>query len=451
MDNLLQPTSSTDRILAELSPYSLINSLPDSLILLNLEGQVIFINQKFTELTGYLPAEILGLSHYDLVRILVAKNTVDYSTVWQAFQQALQGKPFYAKRKYYHKSGHTIPVEISESLVLNQYGEPSGILLVINDRHSEFMLKITRLVNSSLDLNQVLQNVTRVVVEHLDLSSNAIFLFNPEDQRLHLVSCNVFPEEALDKIVIPLGEGAPGIIAETRHPLYISNLQEDPRIPEVGRAIHSAKSSIGFPLVCRDELLGVIAFDAEIVREFSAREIRTFENIAGQVSLVIYNSRLLTQFEHLSITDGLTGAYNHRYFQVKLAESFQFAQQNSIPLSLLFIDLDHFKNFNDTFGHPRGDDLLKQLTEVLKENVRPLDPVCRYGGEEFAIILHGCSIAEATQIAERIRLACEKLITISIGIAGYPQITSCQELLVKADQALYQAKLFRNHVQCFIA
>jgi diguanylate cyclase (GGDEF)-like protein len=286
-------------------------------------------------------------------------------------------------------------------------------------------------------------------------------MFDATECVLRLVSCNVFTNEDLAKVVIPLGEGAPGIIAETRKPLYIANLHEDPRIPEIGRAIHGAKSSIGFPLICREELLGVIAFDAESVREFSDREIQLFENITGQVSLVIYNARLLAKFEHLSITDGLTGAYNHRYFQVKLAESLRAAQQKSTPLSLLFIDLDHFKNYNDTFGHPRGDELLKEFTQVLMDIVRQSDPVCRYGGEEFAIILQDCPTTKAVQIAERIRVACEnqkfygrerlseKKVTISIGVASYPEITTCQELIAEADQALYQAKRSRNRVECF--
>lgn len=427
-------------------------------MIIDLEGYVIFLNEMFTELTGYDSSDLLGLVHYEALNILLRKDKLPNSELIDAFEHACQGIPFSAKRKFYHKTGYTLPINMYETQLCDKWGEPTGVLLIVKDWHSEFMVMITNLVNSSLEISQVLNNVTQVVVEHLDLSSNAIFLYDSFENILRLVSCNVFTPEELEKVVIPLGEGAPGIIAQTRKPLYIANLHEDPLIHEVGHRKHHAKSSIGFPLICREQLLGVIAFDAESIRTFSDREIAQFESIAGQVALAVYNARLFSQLEHLSITDGLTGAYNHRYFQEKLNEALDDSQQQSNPLSLLFLDLDFFKNYNDTFGHPKGDELLKDFTQVLKEVVRQSDLVFRYGGEEFAILLHNCPMHQAKQIAERIREACEKRkfygidtlprkkITVSIGVACYPEIQNSKELIIKADQALYQAKLSRNCV-----
>ncbi len=452
------PATPFTKELSGFDPHSILNSFPDSILLMDSQGQVIFVNHKFTDFTGYAPSEIIGLSHCEAIRILLAKEDLTYPMLKNDFDQVIEGKPFSARRKFYHRMGYTIPVDLYETQILNNQGEPAGALLLIKDRHSELMVTITNLINSSLDITHVLHNVTRVVVEYLELSSTAIFFLDSSENVLRLASCNAFADEDLAKVVIPLGELAPGIIAQTRQPLYVPNLREDSLIHEAARPIHKAKSSIGFPLICRDTLLGVIAFDAETVREFSDWEFHLFENIAGQVALAIYNAHLFSKLEHLSITDGLTEAYNHRYFQVKLAESLQIAQKDSTPLSLLFLDLDHFKNYNDTFGHPKGDELLQEFTQILRSTLRDSDSICRYGGEEFSIILQDCPLTQAKQIAERIRVACEshpffgieklpgERITVSIGIAGFPTTTTPQELISKADQALYLAKRFRNHI-----
>jgi len=452
------PTTPFAKELSELAPFSILDNFPDSVLITDMQGRVIFANLRFTELTGYTPSEIIGLSHCEAITLLLAKEKLTYPEIKHTFDQVIRGISFSAKRKFNHRMGYTIPVDIYLSQLLNNQGEPAGALLLVKDQHSDLMVTITNLMNSSLDISHVLRNVTQVVVEYLELSSNAIFLLDPSENVLRLISCNVFTEEESAKVVIPMGELAPGIIAQTRQPLYVQNLHEDPLIHEDARPIHKPKSSIGFPLICRDTLLGVIAFDAESIREFSDWEIHLFESIAGQVALAIYNAHLFSKLEHLSITDGLTGAYNHRYFQVKLAESLKVAQKDSTPLSLLFLDLDHFKNYNDTFGHPKGDELLQELTLILRNTLRESDVVCRYGGEEFAIILQDCPLPQATQIAERIRVACEnhnffgierlpeKRITVSIGVAGSPPTMTTKELLSKADQALYQAKRFRNRV-----
>lgn len=455
------PTTPFDEELAALAPYSILNNLPDSVLITDLQGRVIFVNLKFAEFTGYSPSEIIGLSHYEAIKVLLAKENMTYAMLKKNFDQVLEGKPFSAKRRFNHRMGYTVPVDLHITQILNNQGDPAGVIMMIKDCHADLMVSITNLINSSLDITDILHNVTRVVVEYLELSSNAILLFDSSENVLRLVSCNAFADEDLAKVVIPLGEFAPGIIAQTRQPLYVPNLHEDLRIPEAARPIHKAKSSIGFPLICRDTLLGVIAFDAETVREFSDWEFHLFENIAAQVALAIYNAHLYSKLEHLSITDGLTGAYNHRYFQVKLAESLHTAQKSSTPLSLLFLDLDYFKIYNDTFGHPKGDELLQEFTLILKNTLRDSDSICRYGGEEFSIILQDCPLTQAKQIAERIRVACEshpffgveklsqKRITVSIGIAGCPATKTItpKELIFQADQALYLAKRFRNRIE----
>ena len=146
-------------------------------------------------------------------------------------------------------------------------------------------------------------------------------------------------------------------------------------------------------------------------------------------------------------TDTLTSLWNYGYFQYKLDEELSKATAEKLPLSLMMIDIDDFKNFNDACGHIQGDSALRHISGILKENCRKIDIVCRYGGEEFALILPVNNKQEAAPLGERIRKSIEEKeildhnFTISIGIASFPQDSLDKEKLVKkADQALYEAK-----------
>lgn len=174
------------------------------------------------------------------------------------------------------------------------------------------------------------------------------------------------------------------------------------------------------------------------------------------------------QLGELALRDGLTGLYNHRYFQERLQAEVARARRYGHPLSLLFMDIDHFKSFNDRYGHPAGDRLLKQLAGLLMRDgrstdvvvrVRTTEVVARYGGEEFAVILPETSLERALVPAERIRQSVadrkfeladgvEVSVTLSIGVASFPLGTEdVSSLILRADRALYRAKgLGRNRV-----
>jgi diguanylate cyclase (GGDEF)-like protein len=154
----------------------------------------------------------------------------------------------------------------------------------------------------------------------------------------------------------------------------------------------------------------------------------------------------------LAVTDGLTGLYNHRHFHERLTLEVERSQRSGLPLSLLMLDVDHFKQFNDTFGHPAGDEVLRQLARVLTDTRRANDVVARYGGEEFAVILVDTAKFTAAKVAERVREriaahdfsdAAQKAgkISVSLGVATFAEDGTDAEALVRsADTALYAAK-----------
>lgn len=157
------------------------------------------------------------------------------------------------------------------------------------------------------------------------------------------------------------------------------------------------------------------------------------------------------RYQELAITDGLTGLYNARYFHSQIFTEIQRAESVEAPLSLLILDADDFKQYNDTWGHPEGDRVLAGLGRAIHTCIRENDLACRYGGEEFAVILRNSPGREAAEVAERIRTACaepvysprpgcENRITVSIGVAEHVPGQSCSSLVERADRALYRAK-----------
>jgi two-component system cell cycle response regulator len=178
---------------------------------------------------------------------------------------------------------------------------------------------------------------------------------------------------------------------------------------------------------------------ARMQRVFSAHQV--LNTLASQVS----------ELQKLSVLDGLTLLYNHRYFQERLREEFRVAQRYDDALSLILLDLDHFKEINDRYGHPVGDDVLRKVAHALQLSVRETDIIARYGGEEFAVLLPRTPLAGAITVAERVWRELGQLrvgpddslqVTASLGLSGFPQRTvlSPDQLLLTADEALYRAK-----------
>jgi diguanylate cyclase (GGDEF)-like protein len=176
---------------------------------------------------------------------------------------------------------------------------------------------------------------------------------------------------------------------------------------------------------------------------------RTAELAAANVELAAANRRL----EQLAITDGLTELHNHRYFHERLASEVERANRTHLPLSLLMIDVDHFKHYNDRNGHPAGDAVLRDVAQILREGRRMNDTVARYGGEEFAVLLPDTPRSSARSLAETLRARVEARdfqhsdlqplgrLTVSVGVACAPDdAASAAELLQAADDALYRAK-----------
>lgn len=218
------------------------------------------------------------------------------------------------------------------------------------------------------------------------------------------------------------------------------------------------RSFLVTPLATEGYEIGVLFLGRYTREPFTESSEGFLETMAGQAAIAVENANLYSTAQELAVHDGLTGTYNYRYFMKQLEEELKRAERYGRAVSLAMIDIDLFKNVNDTHGHQRGDDVLRGLTQTLTSTTRETDIVARYGGEEFVVILPETDTADALEVAEKLRVAVSNAsyarenghsikITISLGVATYPSLAGNQEeLLRRADDALYSAKTKRNMV-----
>ncbi len=240
---------------------------------------------------------------------------------------------------------------------------------------------------------------------------------------------------------------------ETKEPIIVYNAREDERCdPDLAKEL-GVYSNITVPLLDnKNEALGVIYLDNEDFRIFKEKQVEYYMILARQIALLIENSRAVNEIGKKAIKDGLLSIYNREYINRQYEQFKEEYIQHQVPYAIMMIDLDYFKQINDTFGHGYGDEVLVRAVEVIQEHIRQQDIVGRYGGEEFVILLPMIYGKEAVKVAERIRRATQALImkrdiTVSIGVAD---CTMSDNPMVAADEALYIAKENgRNQVQLY--
>jgi len=255
---------------------------------------------------------------------------------------------------------------------------------------------------------------------------------------------------------LPLREDM-GVLALTileGMPFEITNEEAKKNVdPEILRMLNTS-FFVTVPLKAKDRVLGAILVDNVFNKKpITKSDVRVLTMFANHAGLAIENSRLYEETVYLSNTDWLTKLWNYGRFQQLLSFEIEKAKIHCSLMSLVMMDVDNFKNFNDTHGHLKGDEALRNIAAILHNKSRKFDLVARYGGEEFAIIMPDTSKENSKLFAERLKnevekffsedtgLAPEKRLTISGGIAAYPEdATTKNELMSMADAALYQAK-----------
>lgn len=255
-------------------------------------------------------------------------------------------------------------------------------------------------------------------------------------------------------ITLPL-EPSSGILAKTileGTPFNIDNDEKKSKISQDDIVYKTFKAEFfaTIPLKAKDRTVGIIFVDNLFTRKpITENELKILTMFADQAGLAIENSQMYEETVILSNTDRLTGVWNHGYFQHQLTEEIKRAARFNRIVSLIMLDLDYFKKYNDSYGHVAGDKILKSVAKILRNTAREIDFIARYGGEEFVIILPETTKENSFMLAERMRKNIAdshrdnngKTVTVSCGVAGFPEYAKDKEQLIDfADCALYAAK-----------
>lgn len=301
------------------------------------------------------------------------------------------------------------------------------------------MKNIAKIIETQYELNYIIPLIGEMIDRFISAHLIYIFLRNEDDTNFDLV----WPKDCRNKKILSI---ISKLTAKSKYMLT----DED-------------KMGI-FPLVGEKALLGCVVAHSN-VDKLSKKEIDYLEQLTKQSSITIHRANVYAEVLQHATLDALTGLNNRRQFEIRLKQEVATAKRQGKPLCSMMLDVDFFKNVNDTYGHIAGDNVLKNIASVIRNELREYDIASRYGGEEFAILLPFTRIEEAFAVAQRLRVAVEKSsidvtneagetsqinITVSIGVYEYQDSDTPEDLYKKADKALYMAKNHgRNKVVIF--
>jgi len=311
---------------------------------------------------------------------------------------------------------------------------------------------IARAMTYITDLKSLLKYILSQAIKITKAEKGSIMLYDPGTDLLKIrVLIGLEDREYQEKVnndeieckSFKLGEGVAGKVFQTGKTMIINNTEEDNRFVESDSSFVRSISCI--PMAVYKDVIGVINVTNKQGEEgFSEQDAEILKAVADQAAVAINKAQLW----ELAVTDSLTGLYIRRYFMAKFEEEFHRSKRYKKLFSIVMADLDKFKEINDIYGHTTGDQVLKTIGKFLQKNMRDVDIIARYGGDEFVMILPETDKDEAYSFAERLRekisqMKLENLpkLTISLGIASYPvDEKDIEGLIKKADAAMYSAK-----------
>lgn len=339
--------------------------------------------------------------------------------------------------------------------------------LELANRELTTLYQITHDLSSTLDLDRVLELAADGAERIVRCDFCLILLWNESRDKLVPRLVRHPTPEKVRGFGVGTEEGVIGAVVATKTPEIVADVRHDPRSKGAEEASLGCRSLIAAPLLLEEMSMGAIVVGREEPGAFSPNHLRGLVFLSKQVAVVVQNALLYEKAEELAITDPLTKLYNHRYFYERLSEETRRARRFGTNFSLIYIDLDNLKDYNDVYGHLAGDHVLREVARVIWSNVREVDVAARYGGDEFAVLLVGADTREARGVAERIRAQVEKELfpagkgkapelslraTISAGVATFPVDADNEaDLVHKADRAMYLGakQRGRNRVHLF--
>lgn len=337
--------------------------------------------------------------------------------------------------------------------------ENQGLRLSINKKSDEILsslLDISKSMAPILNTEHLFQTILEKSIQLLNAEQGSLMLLDHDTSELLIEARKGIGNTVKTKMRLKKDECIVGRVVDTGKPLLVDDVEKHSLIKRQNRPHYKTKSFISMPIKIEDRVEGVINVSDKIDGgRFTEYDLKVLESFTASASIALQRSLFYKQTEklkELSITDPLTGLYNRRHINERIKEEITRFKRYKHPFSFLMLDIDGFKAYNDTYGHIKGDQVLKALADTVTESLRTIDIAGRFGGDEFVVILSQTPKVDAISIANRLR---EKVnnrlsvftpdetmkMTVSMGITTFPDDTSSlEDVLEKTDEALYLAK-----------
>lgn len=347
---------------------------------------------------------------------------------------------------------------------IGQLGKTFNIMTASVERKIDqlrYLNEVSAEIHSHIDLEHLLQNLVNVSRRIINAEMGVLALLdeNGKDIRYFKVSM-ANPDQIKEQ---PTGKGLLGAVIKKGQTIRLDERTDDLRFIKLPENHPPIRTLLGVPVGTKSNTTkgGLLLANKANNERFTTEDEEILLTITYQASVAIENARLYTEIQQIAVTDGLTGLVNHKEFQRRLGENIEYSKRYHYTFSLLLIDIDHFKKFNDSYGHQVGDHVLRTVADIIKAQTRAVDVCARYGGEEFAVIMKNDDNSHPLVLAERIRSTIyaspirhdgiQSQLSVSIGIACFPKDADDGKNLIKtADESLYAAKESgRNKVCCY--
>ncbi len=448
--------------LAPLARHVLIENLDDGILVLDTQNRVVDINPVAQSILNTTPKQSQG----------------------QPISKVLKFWPGLAKRLHENEDKGETEVRwgtnppryfhLSVSPLYGQHKQLAGRMVILRDvsiRHQTeaelahtikelgIINQISLAVSSGLDMEHVLKTLFEQCSQLVPIDIFYVALF---DETNSLIQVPIFYEAGLYQAGLSRDiddrPGTLGAVIRTHKTLYLNNISNDNVLSEthpqqltVNAQEKTSRSYIGIPLMLRERVIGVLSIQNYKADAYTEDHIRLLERIAVQAAIAIENARLYSEIQRLAIVDELTGIYNYRGLQELGAREVERANRFSRPLSVLFFDIDNFRNFNNTYNHATGNLILKAVSERCRAILRTVDVLARFGGDEFVALLPETDISSAHIVARRMveEIAGNKIktsfgelsVTISIGVTVLSEERpNLSALIDRANNAEHKAK-----------
>jgi|GEM_PF-614227 len=453
------------------------DSTPNVLYLHDLRQQRnIYANREIPVMLGYLPEEIEKMGTALMENLMHSEDFAKLPERFDKFDSLLDGEVIESEYRLRDKYGewrwfHTWETVFTKTISgspqqilgtaedITERKQVEEALRVVNEqladwvneleqRNQEMLLlsKMNEFMQACLKVEEAHKSIAALVAPLFPDVSGGVFIINSSKHWLeavatwgkHLTNSTLFkPDECW-----ALRRGQLHWVKNQDTDVLCQHCQHHP-LP---------KQSLCIPMMAQGETLGMLCLHAAEPGKLTKAKKQLAVTVAEQIALSLANLQLRETLRNQSIRDPLTGLFNRRYMEKSLQQELYRAERHQKPLGIIMLDIDHFKRFNDNFGHEAGDAVLQELGKFLQQSIRKSDIACRYGGEELMLILPEASLENSRQRAEQIRSGVKRLkvqygrqylgqVTISLGVACFPeQGLSGEAVIQAADSALYRAK-----------